>query len=57
MIPVYSARQVDQLVACGRILAEFWEVLRPLVAPGAVTADLDSFAEAFIRERGADPAF
>lgn len=57
MIPVYSARQVEQLSACGRILAEFWEALKPLVAPGAVTADLDSFAEAFIRERGGTPAF
>lgn len=57
MIPVYSAPEIEQLAACGRIIAAFWEALGPLVKPGAVTADLDTFAERFIRERGGAPAF
>jgi methionyl aminopeptidase len=57
MIPVYSAPEIDTLQACGRIIAAFWDAFKPLVAPGAPMADLDAFAETFIRQRGGIPAF
>ena len=57
MIPVYGAPAIAKLEACGRIIAEFWQALKPLMAPGAVTAELDAFAEEFIRARGGAPAF
>ena len=57
MIPVHGSPAIDKLVACGRIIAEFWEALKPLVVPGAVTAELDAFAEGFITARGGTPAF
>jgi methionyl aminopeptidase len=57
MIPVYDAPALAKLKTCGRIIAEFWETLKPLVVPGAVTAELDAFAEEFIAARGGAPAF
>jgi methionyl aminopeptidase len=44
-------RRVNQLVA--RVLA----ALRPLVAPGATTKDVDVAAERLVRDAGAEPAF
>jgi methionyl aminopeptidase len=44
-------RRVNQLV--GRILAE----LRSMVAAGVTTQELDAYAEAQVREAGAEPAF
>ncbi|MBR9989116.1 MAG: type I methionyl aminopeptidase [Gemmatimonadetes bacterium] len=42
----------------GRILAELHEAIEPRVVPGATTAELDRFAEDFIRSHdGAEPAF
>lgn len=42
--------------AC-RIVAEVMEGLKKIVAPGITTKEMDSFAESFIRSKGARPAF
>ncbi|MDI6740018.1 MAG: type I methionyl aminopeptidase [Candidatus Edwardsbacteria bacterium] len=57
MIPVYSALEIEKLKISGRIIAEFWEALKPMVGPGALASDLDAFAEKFIAARGGTPAF
>jgi methionyl aminopeptidase len=57
MIPVYGAPAIAKLAASGKVIAAFWEALKPLMVPGAVTAELDAFAESFIRARGGAPAF
>jgi methionyl aminopeptidase len=44
-------RRVNQLV--GRILAQ----LRQMASPGVTTQEIDAFAEAQVREAGAEPAF
>ena len=44
-------RRVNQIV--GRILTE----LRQLIVPGATTEEIDTSAEALVREAGAEPAF
>lgn len=41
----------------GTILRDCLAMLRPLAAPGRTTAELDRFAEDFIRARGGEPAF
>jgi methionyl aminopeptidase len=48
---IEKLRRVNQLV--GRILAE----LRPMVAPGVTTKEIDQSAEALVRGSGAEPAF
>jgi methionyl aminopeptidase len=50
-IEIEKLRRVNQLVA--RILAE----LRPMVAPGVTTKEIDGSAEALVRKAGAEPAF
>jgi methionine aminopeptidase len=41
----------------GRIVAEVLEAMRALVQPGVTTAELDRWAEDYIRRRGGIPAF
>lgn len=43
--------------AGGRILAGTQELLKALVKPGISTLEIDRQVEAFLRERGAEPAF
>jgi methionyl aminopeptidase len=49
--------EIDMLRQSGRLVAEAFEVLRGAVRPGAVLADLDAVAEAFLLERGAKPLY
>ncbi len=41
----------------GRILADFLRAVEKEIKPGVTTAQIDKFAEEFIRARGAEPAF
>jgi methionyl aminopeptidase len=58
MIPLRTAAEIDAIAEAGAILARLFEAIGPRVAPGLSTADLDAFAEDFIRQhRGAEPSF
>jgi len=57
MIYCKSAREITLMREGGRILAEVVERLRTEAKPGTSTLEIDEGVEAFIRERGAAPAF
>jgi methionyl aminopeptidase len=52
-----SPEELERMRVAGRITADTIECVLAEVRPGRSTADLDEVAEAFIRERGAVPAF
>lgn len=56
-IIIKTPEEIAKLREAGRIVAETYEVLRPLVKPGATTAELDHAAEAYIRSKGALPMY
>ena len=49
--------EIDAIRASARLVAQTLEMLGREVRPGVTTEELDRMAEAFIRERGARPAF
>lgn len=58
MIPLKTAEEIDAIARAGAILGGLFNAIAPEVKPGATTADLDHFAEAFIcSHAGAVPAF
>jgi methionyl aminopeptidase len=58
VIHLKSAAEIDTIARAGAILAELYRRLPAEVRPGVSTADLDRWAEAFIRSHeGAEPAF
>lgn len=58
MIQLYGPGEIDTIGRAGAILAELYRVIPAEVKPGVTTADLDRFAEGFIRgHAGAEPAF
>jgi len=56
-IPIKSPEELDRMRSAGRSLARVMNELEALIVPGAVTADLDRFAEERIRKLKARPAF
>lgn len=56
-IELKTREQIALMREAGRIVAEVYEVLRPQVAPGVTTLDLDRMAEEYIRKRGALPLY
>lgn len=48
---------IRKMREAGRILAEVFEKILPLLTPGVSTARIDSVAEGVIRARGGEPAF
>jgi methionyl aminopeptidase len=52
-----SPEDIAGLREAGRIVAETYEVLRPMVKPGVTTAELDRAAEQYIRSKGALPMY
>ncbi len=56
MISLKSADDVVKMRRAGAILAELIENLKNFVAPGITTADIDCYAEDFIRKNGATPS-
>jgi len=52
-----SPSEIDLLRVSNRIAAEALVELKKLIEPGIETADLDRFAEALVRKKGAKPAF
>ena len=57
MIELKSPRELDLMRRAGHILAEVVETVRASVRPDVSTLELDEEVEAFIRARGATPAF
>jgi methionyl aminopeptidase len=58
VIHLKSAAEIDTIARGGAILASLWRAIPAEVAPGVTTADLDRWAESFIRSHpGAEPAF
>ena len=53
-----SKAEIEAIGRCGAIIAALFAELRPRVAPGVTTAELNRFADTFVRShRGAVPAF
>jgi methionyl aminopeptidase len=56
-VPIKSPREIQLMRESGRIVAEVLALVGVRIAPGARTKDLDTFAEDYIRSKGAVPAF
>jgi methionyl aminopeptidase len=58
VIHLKTPEEIDTIARAGAILAELYRVIPAEVRPGVTTAELDRFAESFIRgHAGAEPAF
>ena len=57
MILKKSPEEIDKVAAAGEILVKTLSLVQGKIRPGVTTAELDAAAEAFIRSRGAEPAF
>ena len=57
MIVCKSPSELERMYAASQLVAQVLEALRPLVVPGATTAEIDREAEALVRAAGALPAF
>ena len=57
MIVCKSAAELEKMLAANQLVARVLEALRPLVVPGATTAQIDAEAERLVRDAGAEPAF
>ncbi|MBI4410406.1 MAG: type I methionyl aminopeptidase [Gemmatimonadetes bacterium] len=58
MIHLKSVSEIEAIARAGHVLARLFAALAHEVRPGAATAELDAFAEEFIRAHpGAEPAF
>ncbi len=57
MIKIKSLHEVEKMRAAGRITAEVFEVLKPLIVPGITTRELDKIAAEHIKKSGADCSF
>ena len=58
MIYLKSEAEIERIACAGQVLSALFRTLPQEVAPGRTTADLDRFAERFIRDHnGAEPAF
>jgi methionyl aminopeptidase len=52
-----SPAELERMYASSQLVAQVLEALRPLVVPGASTAEIDREAERLVRAAGALPAF
>jgi methionyl aminopeptidase len=52
-----SPEEIEKMARAGAILAATMDAIEPKIRPGVSTAELDEFAERFIRARGATPTF
>ena len=58
MISLKTAEEIEAIGRAGAIIADLYGILPEQLQPGRSTADLDRFAEEFIRSHeGAEPAF
>jgi methionyl aminopeptidase len=57
MTVLKSPEEIDGMALAGRISGRLFRELQDRVAPGTTTGELDRFADGFIRDHGATPAF
>jgi len=57
MIKIKSLHEIQKMRAAGRIVAEVFEVLKPLIVPGITTKELDKIAAEHIKKSGATCSF
>ncbi len=57
MIELKTQAEIEKMREAGRLAADALKALGEMVVPGVATGELDRFTEAFLRERGASPAF
>ncbi len=57
MIIIKSPREIEQLKTSNTMVAEVFEKLKTMIAPGITTKELDEVAEEYILSKGAQPAF
>ena len=57
MVYLRDRTEIEAIRAAAQLVAQTLEMLAGKVAPGVTTAELDRWAEAFIRDHGARPAF
>lgn len=57
MIRLRTKAEIEKIRQAGQIVAEVLRDLRQMIAPGITTQELDRYAEAKIRSRGAIPTF
>lgn len=57
MIVIKSDNEIEYMKQAGKVVAITLEEIREVIKPGVTTGYIDNFAERFIREMGAIPAF
>lgn len=57
MINIHNKHEIEGLRASARIVAETFEVIKPLIIPGAILIDIDRAAEKFIISQGAETLY
>ncbi len=57
MIIIKTEQEIEIMRQAGKILAEIIEKIKPMIAPGIVSKEIDGACEAFILQYGAQPAF
>ncbi len=57
MIKIKSLHEVEKMRAAGRIVAEVFEILKPIIVPGVTTRELDKVAAEHIKKSGAICSF
>ncbi len=57
MIKIKSLHEVQKMRTAGRIVAEVFEVIKPLIVPGITTRELDKIAAEHIKKSGAGCSF
>jgi len=56
-ILIKTAEQIEKIALAGSVVAELFEELSNYIKPGINTAQIDAFAEKFIKKRGGRPTF
>jgi len=57
VIVIKSQEEIEKMAHSCCIVAETLEAIKTIVSPGITTKEIESFADAYIRARGAVPAF
>ena len=57
MIIRKSAREIEQMAAAGRVVADTLALVGEHVKPGVTTSELDAIAEEYVRSQGGIPTF
>jgi methionyl aminopeptidase len=56
-VPLRTPQEIELMRRAGRVVADVLALMEEKLRPGITTADLDKFAEEYIRKAGARPSF